>query len=114
MKQTRLGQALAAAMMVGILVLGLGALVPLSGKLYDAKLAGQLATVIYALDANTTYIGTALPGSSRTAAVWQCKKITSSGTDYPNTTATTWANGANTWVHPLGANCESMLALNYE
>ncbi len=45
---------------------------------------------------NVIYAGEALPGSSKSAAVWRIKKLTYNGS---KVTDVQWANGANTFAN---------------
>jgi hypothetical protein len=112
-------RAVLALLLVGAvaLVLGAGYVSP-HPRTQDALALNQMAVVIYSASADVTYFGYARPGAATTDAVWQLKRITTTGSgSYPNQTVTTWANGSNEFRHQVGATaitCESMLAANYE
>ena len=114
MKKCQLQAVLAAVLVLAALVSALGAYTAPKSYQIDELRLQQLASVVYCADALTTYVAVAEPGSSRTAAVWQIKKIVASGSSYPYTVTTTWAGGSNTFSNAVGTQCESMLAANYQ
>lgn len=59
------------------------------GSIPTSYVKKALTEVIEVVDANNTYIGQAVPGSSLGASVWRIKKIVVSG----STTTIGWANG---------------------
>jgi len=71
----------------------------------------QTAQIIYAADANTTYVAIAAdPGTAATAARWQCKKIATSGL----ATLITWADGNNLFDNVPAAGGIGLPGLSYQ
>jgi len=61
----------------------------LAALLYEASKVTEYASQYDYIDATTSYLGEALPGSAGSAAVWRIRKLTIAGSDV----ATTWADG---------------------
>ena len=106
---------LAGAAMAVAALLVVGAYVPLQEYARASLALNQGAQVIYSLDANTTFVATCPdPDASVTAAVWQEKRIYSTGSGtYPNVTTIRWRNGTNGLVHAVGADYSNLTGGTY-
>jgi len=114
MKKTySLSRLLACIAVAGLLLFALGTVLgayapPLQYE-QQSLLLLQTARMIYT-DGDTIYVATAAnPGASATAAVWQIKKISTSGAMQ----TVTWANGDNR-LNKAPVNGPTMAAMAYQ
>ncbi len=104
-----MGPVLGALSMLAV-ILVLGAYSPPLEYQRTALDLAQTAQIIYAADANTTYVAVAPePGIAATAAKWQVKKIATSGL----ATTITWADGNNLFDNVPGSGGTGLPGLSY-